>query len=279
MELSPTVVGKRAMELGLLTLKPQKLRRPAFLEKLRDLRAEALLVASYGRMIPPPLLELTPYPLNIHPSLLPELRGPSPIRTALLEGRSTTGCCIMKMSPRLDDGDIAAVEKIAIDSLWNFEELEEQLADVGARQAIDALDAAAQGLLKFTPQNEAQATYTRMHDKGDARIDWSQSARTLQSFLRAWDPDIGAWTMLPDGKRLKVWRAEVAESFDIGDRAAPGTVVGRVRDALMVQTGQGILRLLEVQPENRKRMSTASFLAGSRLEPGDRLEAASLHSR
>jgi methionyl-tRNA formyltransferase len=242
------------------------------MRELESHEPDALLVASFGRIIPAPLLDLTPWPLNVHPSLLPRLRGPSPIRTALLEGLSETGCCIMRMTPRLDDGDVLYREVVPIEPHWNYEQLETQLGSLGGTLAGEAFDAIEAGSAVFTPQNHDEATYCQMHGREDAHIDWSRPASELDSFVRAWDPDIGAWTTASSGKRLKVWSVSVEEPTVELRRDAhpgPGRVLAVATRALWVSTGRGVLRIREVQPENRSRMPAASYLAGNRLAAGD----------
>lgn len=266
MTLTPTLVAKQAEDAGLRVLKPHKLRGDTETEsQLRDMQLDALLVASYGQILPKRILDLTPWPLNVHPSDLPKLRGASPIRTALLQGLTQTACCIMRMTPRLDDGDVLLRTAVPLSADSNYEQAETLLGELGGRQAVLALEMCAQGNGFLTPQENAEATYCSTYTRDDTLIDWSRSATDLHNFIRAWDPDIGALTLL-NGKRLKVWRAEVAE----GD-GVPGQIIAVERKRLIVACGAGALSLLEVQPENKRRMGIAEFLAGNRLEVGMRL--------
>jgi methionyl-tRNA formyltransferase len=268
MKLTPTVVAAQAAAAGLPVLKPARLRGDAeFLELLRGFHPDALLTASYGQIIPRSVLELTEWPLNVHPSLLPQLRGASPVRTALLQGACESGCCIMRMTPRLDDGDVLACEALDIPADWNHERLENELGALGAEMAADALDDVADGAVTLVAQNHAAATYCPTYSRQDTWIDWNRSARELHNFVRAWDPDIGAVTSLPDGRRLKVWRAS-AELDDAESDYLPGTIARISPAELAVATGRGLLLLHEVQPENKRRMPVAAFLAGHKLEAG-----------
>jgi methionyl-tRNA formyltransferase len=271
MELRATPVGEAVAGTPLPLFKPEKLRRNAALrEALGALQPEALAVASYGKLVPPWLLELTPWPLNVHPSPLPLLRGPSPLRTALLDGWGGTEVCIMRMTERLDDGPLLLRRPLAIPAQWNYEELDAAAGQLGGELLVEALTQAEAGQAVLAPQDEAAATYTRVFNRGDTWIDWTQPAMRLADFVRAWDPDIGACSAFThrDGtRRLKVWRA-VAQGAGPGAGQSPGEVVTAEKDDLLVQTGDGLLRLLEVQPENRPRMSAASFNAGQHLRPG-----------
>jgi methionyl-tRNA formyltransferase len=271
MELTATMVSAQAAGLGVPLFKPAKLRGDSeFLGQLASTKPDALLVASYGQILPRSILKLTPWPLNVHPSLLPKLRGASPIRTALLKGLDVTGCCIMKMTPRLDDGDVLLREELAIDPQWNCEQLETALADLGARLANSTLDQIAAGTAMLIPQNDADATYCSIYTREDTMIDWGLPAAQLVDFIRAWDPDIGATTPLPDGKRLKVWKAEAQGVHKAV--SGPGEILAAGKALLAVACGGGTtLRLLEVQPENKRRMAIGEYLAGARLAAGQRL--------
>jgi len=268
MQLTPTLVAQQAQGAGLPLLKPQKLRNNReFRAALMTYEPDALLTASYGQIIPPKVLALTAWPLNVHPSLLPKLRGASPVRSALLAGLSETGCCIMRMTERLDDGDLLRCERLPIAPDWNHEALETALATLGGRLAIAALDSIADGSVTLTAQNDAEASYCHEYRREAARIDWSRSAAELAGFVRAWDPDIGAWTSLPDGRRLKIWTARPSESTAAG--STPGQVVAVGKSSFSVACGSGALEVLEVQPQNKRRMSSAEFLAGSGPHLGD----------
>lgn len=276
MVLTPTAVCSEAEELGLPVFKPEKIINNLELRRgLRELRPEAFLVASYGKIISRKALELTEYPLNVHPSMLPKLRGASPARTALLQGLSETGCCIMRMTPRMDDGDVLLRRTLSIDHTWNFYEFLTVLGDVGGHMAVEALDLVGRGEGSFEPQDHSQATYCGIHTRDDTIIDWSRGERELLNFVRAWDPDVGACTMLPDGRRLKIWRATSADREQWGAAAAaskPGTVLGADKRHFWVATGGGgALRIDEVQPQNKQRMAVANFLAGNAVPEGTEL--------
>jgi methionyl-tRNA formyltransferase len=274
MESRPTPVCLDLSCSGIPIFKPARLANNTELrEQLQAMRPDALLVVSYGKMIPKSLLRLTPWPLNVHPSDLPRLRGASPVRTALLLGLGSTACCIMKMTPRLDDGDILARQHHEIDPACNYAELEEQLGRLGGRMAVEALDAISADRVSCSPQDDAEATYCGTYERSDTEIDWTRSAAEIVNFVRAWDPDLGAYTLLDDGRRLKIWKVRAEEvPADQGSNAPkfPGEVIAITRKALWVATGQGSLRILELQPDNKNRMPMASWLAGNTVQPGQR---------
>jgi len=278
MTLCPTVVCSDAEKLVVPVLKPERIRsNPKFRAELVQYNPQAFLVASYGQILSKKVLALTDWPLNVHPSLLPKLRGASPIRTALLKGLNKTGCCIMKMTPKLDDGDLLICEEHDIPANCNYEQLEQSLGELGGALAVKALNITSENSVSITPQRHEEATYCNLYKREDTIIDWTRPAQELSSFIRAWDPDIGACTTLPDGRRLKIWRIRSEqetppEHLNASDRInPPGTVLAVTKKAFWVLTGQGTLEILELQPENKQRMPTSSFIAGHRLEPGDLL--------
>jgi methionyl-tRNA formyltransferase len=263
MALKPTQVALDASAAGIPVLKPARLRGDTdTLEQLRRLDLDALMVASFGQILPKRILDLTPWPLNVHPSDLPKLRGASPIRTALLQGLARTACCIMRMTPRLDDGDVLLREPVTIGPDWNNEQLEMRLGGLGGEMAVAALEQCASDQVHLIAQDHTLATYCSTYKRNDTWIDWTRDATALHNFIRAWDPDMGALTLL-DGKRLKIWRSEIAEGS-----GAPGTILEAGRTGITVGCGSGTLRLLELQPENKRRMAAADFLAGNRLLSG-----------
>lgn len=275
MEWKPTPVCLDVSCRDIPIFKPQRLANNAELRKqLAALKPDALLVVSYGKMIPKSLLRLTPWPLNVHPSDLPRLRGASPVRTALLLGLKNTACCIMKMTPRLDDGDVLARQSVEIESDCNYGGLEEQLGKLGGQMAVEVLDVISKGRSSCSPQDEAEATYCGTYERSDTEIDWTRSAKEIVNFVRAWDPDLGAYTLLDDGRRLKIWKV-LAEEAPL-DAAAPATstkpgqVLATSRKCIWVATGDGSIAILEVQPDNKNRMPTSSWLAGNSISPGQR---------
>lgn len=279
MALCPTPLCNHASLDGLPVLKPENVKNnPGFRRELMAQHPEALLVASFGQIISKKVLALTEWPLNVHPSALPKLRGASPVRTAILQGLKETACCIMRMTPRLDDGDVMLRASLAIPLDWNHEQLETVLGELGGRLAVKALDQVNAGTACFYPQDHGTATYCALYHRKDTVIDWTRSALELYNFVRAWDPDIGASTRLPDERRLKVWATSIEEPPESlcpdNECREPGTIVAASKKALWVACGSGTLRLVEVQPENKGRMNVASFLAGANLKAGQLLRAA-----
>lgn len=262
-----SAVKQVALLRGVPIVQPEKLRDPALAAQLRALALDAIVVAAYGKILPPALLEAARLgAINVHGSLLPKYRGAAPIQRAILAGEETTGITILQMNERMDAGDILLQESLAIRADDTAESLGARLADLGARLLVDALDGLARGALVPRPQVEAQATLAPMVRKEEGEIDWRRPAAQIERAVRAFTPWPSAYTALR-GRRLKVHRAAVEES----EPAEPGTVVCAAGANLVVATGRGALRLLEVQLEGKRRLGAAEFLAGHPLRRGEPL--------
>ncbi|MFC1935356.1 methionyl-tRNA formyltransferase [Chloroflexota bacterium] len=249
---------------GLALSQPPSLRREGVVQQLRSLSPDAIIVAAYGRIVPPEVLAIPPRGvLNLHPSLLPKYRGSSPVATALLEGDSVTGVTIILMDQGLDTGDIVAQRQTSILPRETAGELTYRLFRLGAHLLLEVLPAWEAGAITPVPQDEEQATSTRLYVKEDGELDWALPAVALDRRLRAFHPWPGCYTHW-EGKLLKV-----LEGVLLGDGAAqvggPGKVVTLAREsgpAVAVVTGQGLLGLGKVQLEGRKPQSIEAFARG-----------------
>jgi methionyl-tRNA formyltransferase len=292
MKLQPSAVKQVALEHGLPVCQPRSLkldgRYPedaaearAALQKAvgADMGGEggsgggatAMVVAAYGLILPQWVLDLPRLGcLNIHASLLPRWRGAAPIHRAIEAGDAQTGITLMQMDAGLDTGDMLLVERTPIAPQDTTGTLHDRLAALGGRLVVEALELAACGGLKPTPQPADGITYAHKIEKAEAQLDWTQPAALLERRVRAFNPFPGASTLW-GGEALKVWRAEVeapaqpAQPHQPTQPAQPGTVLGADATALRVQTGQGVLRLLEVQRAGGKRLPVADFLRGQPL--------------
>jgi methionyl-tRNA formyltransferase len=267
--LSPPPAAEAARVFDLPVLQPPRLRDAEVVASLRALAPDVHVTVAYGKIIPLEVLEIPPLgSVNLHPSLLPRYRGASPIATAILNGERETGVTVMYMSAELDAGDLILQRRIAIAPEDTTRTLEERLAQAGADVLLEALRLVAAGTAPRTPQDHGSATFTTKLEKEHGRIDWTAPAAQLVNLVRAMDPWPSAYTT-HRGRLLKVWKA-VAE--DGSREADPGTVLEiRPGDGIVVATGQGALRLLEVQPEDKRRMSGDDYARGARLTPGARL--------
>lgn len=278
-EFIPSPVKVWAMKNGIEVLQPRKLDPLSFLPlmrgRLRGGRVDFFIVASYGKIIPKEILDIPKYgALNIHPSLLPKYRGASPIQATILNGDKGTGVTIIKMDEEMDHGDVVAVKRVAIgDQRLGFKDLHDQLAAVGAGLLMETLPKYIAGEIKPKPQDHAEATFTKIITKDDARIDWSKSAEKIERMVRAYEQWPVAWTTL-DGKRLKVYSAFPSPHAGEGARRAnegkPGEVAV-VEDKILVGTTNGSLELLELQLEGGKKMAAPEFLRGHKDLSGKKL--------
>jgi methionyl-tRNA formyltransferase len=258
-------VKQAAGRLGLPLLQPARVRDDAFVQALRALAPDVIVVAAYGRILPRTILDLPPHGcINVHASLLPRHRGASPISAAILAGDAVTGVSIMCMTEELDAGDVLLTRETPIAPDDTTGSLTARLAVLGAAALGEALDGLRAGRLHARPQPAEGVTYAPRIERADARIDWQRPAVELERLVRAFAPSPSASTLL-DGQGLKVHRA--ALGTPVRD-AAPGVVVAANPNGIDVGTGSGVLRLLEVQLEGRKRLTAAQFLAGKPIAAG-----------
>jgi len=259
-----SAVGELAERQGLETFKPQTLRSPEVIARLSAARADALVVAAYGLLLPQAALEAAPRgAINIHASLLPRWRGAAPIQRALLAGDAETGVSIMQMEATLDTGPILLERRLRIASQDDFGTLHDRLAALGADAIVDCLRELEAGRLQARAQPGTGVTYAAKIGKGETRIDWSRPARELERAVRAFRPAPGATTQL-DGESLKLWSVRVSAG-----RGVPGTVL-RAGESLEVACGDGALEIETLQRAGGRPLAAADFLRGRRLAPGAR---------
>jgi methionyl-tRNA formyltransferase len=261
-QLSP--VQRAAEAAGIPVRAPAKLDQ-AEQANFRALALDAAVVAAYGLILPKPVLEAPRLgSLNVHASLLPRWRGAAPIQRAILAGDRETGVTIMQMDEGLDTGPMLLAERVDIEPETTATTLHDQLAAVGARLIVRALEGLADGTLAARPQPAEGITYAKKLAREEGRIDWSQPAADLERRVRALNPAPGVW-FERGGERIKVLAATVVEDRTA---ASPGTVL----DAdLAVACGSAALRLTRLQRAGRAAVDAAAFLRGYALKPGDRL--------
>jgi len=259
-----------AREAGLATEQPSKLKGDEFEQRLRDAGADLAVVVAYGKLIPGNLLAIPPGGfVNVHPSLLPRHRGPSPIQWALVCGDRTTGVTTMQLDEGMDTGPILLQERLEIHPKDTAETLSVRLAELGARLLVETLDRLEDGTVEPTPQSEDGANVTPMLRRSFAKVEWTMPARTLVNRLRGFTPWPGMHTKLRGG-RLKLYGLEEVPSPPAGDEA-PGEVLWADTDGIVVRCGRGsAVRITELQREGRRRMPVDAFLIGERVTRGER---------
>ena len=265
-----------AERLGLKVAQPERVSSREGVELLRAAGPEAGVVCAFGELLSQEVLSLAPLGFfNVHPSLLPGLRGPAPVVHTILSGDQTTGVSVIRLSGKMDAGDIVNVSRTAVAPAESAGELAGRLAALGAGALLEALDRVESGSAVFEPQDESGATYAPRVTKEDAKIDWARSACFLERFVRAMSPEPGAHTSFTRrgrSVRLTVLSARTAEG-----QGPAGTVILAEGGRLVVAAGHPhedaprALELAVVQPEGKRAMSAREFLMGYAISCADRM--------
>lgn len=258
-----------ALDRGLPVHQPETLHDGAFAAWLRDQQPELCVLAAYGRLLKQPVLDVPPQGwLNMHPSLLPRWRGPSPIQTALLAGDETTGATVMRVVLEMDAGDLVVQEATPIGPDETAGELSERLAQLGAALMLRAIDLTTRGCAPAIPQDPDRVTFSTLFKKEDGRIDWQASARDIHNRVRACNP----WPMahcLFRGQFCRIHRTQLVDTTASG---APGVVIDVKKDRVIVAAGTGALAVLRIQLAGKKALDMDAFLRGCAVAPGERFE-------
>jgi len=262
----PVKVAAESEELTLF--QPEKPTDGAFLVQLRELHPDIGVVVAYGHILKPELLALPPRGMvNVHPSLLPELRGAAPVEWAIIRGYEKTGVTIMQLDAGMDSGPILHQLPHRIDPDVTGGELSAHLAELGAQALIETLALLEQGdpPPAPVPQDDARATLAPKLTRETARIDWTKDARHVGCLIRGLDPRPGAWTALNGGGvEIKLFAPNVVAQ---PSQRAPGEVLS-AGESLVIATGGGTIEIFEVQPAGKERMAAKDWLRGARLEAG-----------
>ncbi len=258
----PPPVKEAALRLGLPVWQPSGLRSQQIQDRMAELEPDVIIVAAYGRLLPAPVLELPPHGcLNLHPSLLPRHRGPSPVAAAILEGDTVAGVSLMLLNEGMDTGPVVAQREYAVTGKETAGELTGALFAMGADLLAESLGPWTRGELPAQPQGEAQATVTRKLERADGLADWTLPAGTLARQCRAYAPWPGLYTRW-EGKTLKLLSVTALPNHPVG-AVAPGRVIAAEGGkGIYAVTGQGILDLDLVQLEGRRAVSGEEFLRG-----------------
>ena len=259
-------VKEAALAEEVPVLQPERPTDPAFMQALRDLAPDVGVVVAYGHILKPELLAVPARGMvNLHPSLLPELRGAAPIEWAIINGLERTGVTIMQMEAGMDSGPILhhIPEELPPDITGG--ELSAHLSEVGAEALVEALVLLDQGAANPRPQDEARATYAPKLTRETARIDWTGGAERIARLIRGLDPRPGAWTQL-DGHAIKLFGAAAGTG-----RGAPGQVL-HADSHVAIAARDGSVTIEEVQPEGKSRMAAAEWVRGRGVRVGERFQ-------
>lgn len=241
---------------------------PEFVDLLKQINPELIVVAAFGQILPQSVLDIPIHGcINVHGSLLPEYRGAAPMQYAILDGKIETGVTIMKMEASLDTGDMISSAKTEIDRK-DIVELSEELAELGANLAAEAVKQIERGQETYTKQDDSLSSYAHMISKEDGYTDFNASAVSIDNKIRAFKAWPGTYTTVGD-KILKIF--EAVPTKDVDDEAPYGTVIEVDRDSFVVRCADGALKIYEVQLQGKKRMPVADFIRGFSLDVGMRL--------
>ena len=297
-EVQMTPVKTCALAHDIPVFQPVKIKEPEAVETLRAYGADIFVVAAFGQILSEEILAMPKYGcVNIHASLLPKYRGAGPIQWAIINGEKITGVTIMQMDKGLDTGDMLFWTEVGIAPDETADTLHDKLAAAGAKLIVEAIPKIEAGEIRPEKQRDEDSSYAKMLTKAMGRIDWSLQADQLDCLIRGLISWPGASTVFR-GKTLKIWEEEPIsetqaqeesqrsvdrdgeptagrESQPVTEKdAQPGTIVRVDRDAFYVQTGRGLLKILEVQPEGKKRMAVKDFLLGYPVKAGEAFTSA-----
>ncbi len=262
-----------AAAAGIPVFQPARIKTPEAVSELRAQQADVFVVAAYGQILSEEILTIPRYGcINVHASLLPRLRGASPIQWAIVQGETKSGVTIMQMDKGMDTGAILMQQEVEITDDETGESLYEKLRSAGAPLLLKTLDALEDKTAVPVPQDDAAATYAPLLQKDMGRINWKKPADEIGRLIRGMNPWPGAYTKL-GGKLLKIWEAYPLPEDDGEDEGdiAPGTVLSAAGDGIRVRCGKGSIVLTQIQAEGKRRLPAHDYLLGSRLESGTQL--------
>ena len=263
-------VRKLALEHGIETAQPVRIKKdPELIERLKEIAPDMIVVAAFGQILPKSVLDIPRFGcVNVHGSLLPKLRGASPMQAAVLEGFEESGVTIMRMAEGLDTGDM--ISKCTCDIKGrDFTEVSEILAEAGAKLLAETIPHIADGSAVYEVQDDAEATYAGMISKADGYTDFDEPAERIERKIRAFIEWPACYSYL-DGQQVKFYKAEVIDEEPDGE---PGTVSSTDKKSYFINCRSGKLRVLEQQLQGKKRMSAGDFMRGHKLSTGDRFGA------
>lgn len=271
-ELLMTPVKAEAVKHDIPVFQPERVRKnEEFLEELKKLAPDVIVVVAFGQLLPVSVLTLPKYGcVNVHASLLPMYRGAAPLQWVIINGEKVSGVTTMQMDKGLDTGDMLLKEEVAIEPKETYETYHDKLSVVGAQLLIKTLDGLEAGTITPVKQ-EGDTCYASMIDKSLGNLDFTRPAVELERLMRGLDPAPAAYSFL-DGKLLKLFGADVVDSDKEYSAQECGIITNITKNTFDITTGAGVLRVNEVQLEGKKRMDAASFLRGCKLTEGTALK-------
>ncbi len=272
MKLVASPVKEFALEKKLKIYQPEKVKNNVeFIEEIKRLKPDAICVVAYGKILPKEILEISKFGcINVHGSLLPQYRGAAPIQWAVLNGDKTTGITTMYMDTGMDTGDMILKEEIEIGENDTTGDVWEKLSKIGANLLVKTLKQIEEGTAPRIPQG-TDFSMAPMLDKEMSKIDWeNKDAKQIKNLVRGLNPIMGTYSYL-DGKKIKFWKVDVLQEDN--SNAENGTVIkADSKEGLYIKAKNGIIKVLEIQGENAKKMSIQDFLRGNKIEIGSKFE-------
>jgi len=263
-KMAESPIKEKAKSLGIPVITPEKVKTPEFTEELISYAPDFIVTCAYGKILPQSVLDVPKFGcVNVHASLLPKYRGAAPIWRVVLNGEKETGITTMMTDAGMDTGDILKISKIDITEDMTTGELHDALAPMGASLIIETIDDIVSGNCIRVKQNDEEATYAPTIEREDGLITWNESAANIHNKVRGCDPFPGAYTFIA-GEKIKIWKTKLLT--DKKSDKEPGTIINETKKDVCVVCGNGtMVKLLEVQTENSKRMTVEAFLNGHEL--------------
>ena len=268
-KLTPSPIKEYALEHNLTVLQPEKIKTSETEEQLKKLAPDLIVVVAFGQILSKAILDIPQLGcINVHASLLPKYRGAAPIHWSIINGETKTGITTMYMDVGLDTGDMILKEEVSISAKMNTGELHDTLMNIGAKTLLQTIKQITEGSVVRNKQNDAKASYAPLLTKELERINWLLPAQEIYNLVRGLNPWPVAFSIFK-GKKLKIWQTKVIDNVTIGEI---GTVLSLTETGFTVQTGKGILEILELQPESKRKMTAKDFVCGNQISINDKLE-------
>ena len=265
--LTPPPVKVLATSNNLNVTQPVSAAEPEFIQMIKEIKPEIIIVIAYGQILKKVLLEIPKYGcVNVHGSLLPNYRGPSPIQGAIMNGDKVTGITIMKLDTGMDTGPILYQKEIEIQQGETAGELHDRMASIGAQTLVKGLDLYRKGVIEPIPQDHSKGTYTKLLTSTSGEIIWNKSSEDINNLIRAMNPWPSAYTLL-NGTRIKIVKSEIFNKDTVGNN--PGQVIDFIDGYPLIQCGLGSIIMKQVKPENKSSISGKDMVNGFRLKRGD----------
>ena len=268
-KLTPSPIKEYALEHNLTVLQPEKIKTSETEEQLKKLAPDLIVVVAFGQILSKAILDIPQLGcITVHASLLPKYRGAAPIHWSIINGETKTGITTMYMDVGLDTGDMILKEEVSISAKMNTGELHDTLMNIGAKTLLQTIKQIAEGSVVRNKQNDAKASYAPLLTKELERINWLLPAQEIYNLVRGLNPWPVAFSIFK-GKKLKIWQTKVIDNVTIGEI---GTVLSLTETGFTVQTGKGILEILELQPESKRKMTAKDFVCGNQIAINNKLE-------